>query len=594
MNLELGETLLRKLSKVEIALCGLLGLVLFAGIGAALAELLALSLISILFAIGLSAVLVVKNGGRLGYISSKTKYAGSNLKDIEDSLEALHERNQKTSSESLSFLKRSAVQSTHFATDLGRQSRANREQMRIIESSVLAAVQSNHQILLEESNKHTTELKNLRDELRRVSGRQDALCSRNNELLELSTQSANLTQATIASRIESEINRCVAATSERIDDLQISLVTRGRGLVSKLDELGVSVEGLRSSAVDVSEEQAVKLGDQFSSVAEALSSKLDELGVSVEVVRSSAVDVSDAQTSELEAKLISTTEELSSISSLLKDLYSSDQVLALSNSVSAMKASIKVEIATLLAGMQDVSLTESTVEKLTAVTAHEGLQTRRQLRRHITDTVRDSTRQVEAIAKLMPRLREVNPLIPSTGGFALDAQALLHLIDVLERVRPSTIVEFGGGTSTIWIAYICKQYNTRIISIDHLEEYLEQTRREVARHGFTDMVECRLAPLETLEVNGAEYSWYSVSALSDISGVDLLFIDGPPESTGANARRPAMHVMLEKLRPNAVVILDDTHRESEQETVREWVSTYPEFKVVDDHISRLSILESIK
>ncbi|MGP9788139.1 O-methyltransferase [Glutamicibacter sp. 287] len=240
---------------------------------------------------------------------------------------------------------------------------------------------------------------------------------------------------------------------------------------------------------------------------------------------------------------------------------------------------------------QTVNLSEETTAKLAEEYSRNCLHNRRQLRRHITETVRDSTRQMEALVKLAPRMAEVNPLVPPTGGYALDAQALLHLIDVLERVQPKVIVEFGGGTSTIWMAYICKKFGTRIISFDHLEEYLSRTRTEVDRHGFSDMVELRLAPLEKIQVKGENYSWYSLSELDDLEEVDLLFIDGPPESTGTNARRPAMYVMTARLNDDAVIVLDDTHRESEQDTVQNWTSSFPNYQVVDANISRLTVLE---
>ncbi len=328
----------------------------------------------------------------------------------------------------------------------------------------------------------------------------------------------------------------------------------------------------------------------FEALRQEVLSKIELLSSSVDLATKSILETTRAQTKILEAKFLSSTEESGPVAASFNEPDSSIKIEALNNSINAIETAIKNEINLIRIELSQIINSEPDVEKITAVMAREALQTRRQLRRHVTDTVRDSTRQVEAIAKLMPRLREVNPLIPPTGGFALDAQALLHLIDILERERPSVLVEFGGGTSTIWMAYICRKYNTRIISIDHLELYLGQTEREVARHGFSDMVECRLAPLEPLEIDGTEYSWYSLSTLSDLADVDFLFIDGPPESTGPNARRPAMHVMIEKLSSSAVVVLDDTHRESEQDTIRNWISAYSGFEVVDEHLSRLTVL----
>src|SRR5690625_2571711 len=179
------------------------------------------------------------------------------------------------------------------------------------------------------------------------------------------------------------------------------------------------------------------------------------------------------------------------------------------------------------------------------------------LRKHITTTVRDGTRQVESLIHLAPYFSDKKMPMPSTGDFAIDAQALAHLITLVEDQRPRKILELGSGTSTIWLGYLCKSYGGKLITLDHLDEYLDQTKIAINRHELNSAVEARMAPLETLECHGEAYSWYSKSSFEDLRDIDLLVIDGPPAATGRMARYPALPTVIAQLSDHATVVLDD-------------------------------------
>ena len=87
----------------------------------------------------------------------------------------------------------------------------------------------------------------------------------------------------------------------------------------------------------------------------------------------------------------------------------------------------------------------------------------------------------------------------------------------------------------------------------------------------------RDAPLEELSLAGGTYPWYERRAWKDLTGIDLLFVDGPPAATGAKARYPALPLLREALNPAATVVLDDLVVPDMQETLRLWLDAYPEF-----------------
>ncbi|MBD8063102.1 class I SAM-dependent methyltransferase [Oceanitalea stevensii] len=178
--------------------------------------------------------------------------------------------------------------------------------------------------------------------------------------------------------------------------------------------------------------------------------------------------------------------------------------------------------------------------------------------------------EVQALLQLLPKVQGAVPL-PPVGGWALSAGSLLGLWDVVERERPRTVVECGSGTSTVWLGYAARAVGgVRVVALEHNAAYAERTHALLGEHGLLDVAEVRHAPLVDVEVDGATMRWYDAGRLEDVSSIDLLVVDGPPKSTGPLARLPAVPLLRERLRPGAVVVMDDAHRPDEREALRRW------------------------
>ena len=87
----------------------------------------------------------------------------------------------------------------------------------------------------------------------------------------------------------------------------------------------------------------------------------------------------------------------------------------------------------------------------------------------------------------------------------------------------------------------------------------------------------RDAPLESFSLDGETYSWYARRAWEDLTGIDLLFVDGPPATTGHQARYPALPLLSGSLSPAATVVLDDLVVPDMQKVLRLWLDAYPDF-----------------
>ena len=192
--------------------------------------------------------------------------------------------------------------------------------------------------------------------------------------------------------------------------------------------------------------------------------------------------------------------------------------------------------------------------------------------------IKQTFRQLEALQNLSAVLPATD-VLPATRGWAASPDLLAVLVDLVITERPSLVVECGSGASTLWLALAMRRFEIkgRIIALDHDPVFGGKTRCLLARHDVGDLAEVRDAPLESFSLGGETYSWYARRAWEDLTGIDLLFVDGPPAATGDRARYPALPLLSGSLSPAATVVLDDLVVPDMQEVLRLWHDAYPEF-----------------
>lgn len=177
--------------------------------------------------------------------------------------------------------------------------------------------------------------------------------------------------------------------------------------------------------------------------------------------------------------------------------------------------------------------------------------------------------QLEAFAWLRDELQLKGPL-PPTRGAAAAPDALLELVRIVDRTAAETVVELGSGVSTIVVARRMQQAGRgHITALEHLPEYAAVTRAEIVAQGLEDHATVLDAPLVDTDIDGRAWPWYEIGP--DVPAqIDALFIDGPPERTGPLARYPALPVMRARLKPGAIIFLDDGDRPDEREMAQRW------------------------
>jgi hypothetical protein len=163
-------------------------------------------------------------------------------------------------------------------------------------------------------------------------------------------------------------------------------------------------------------------------------------------------------------------------------------------------------------------------------------------------------------------------VLPPMRSFAVSPDLALDLARRVLDGRAATIVETGSGVSTLVIALALQRRASggHGWALEHDASYAERTRALLEHYGCGEFVTVVHAPLVPVTVDGASYPFYDVERLP-VSGIDLLFIDGPPATSNPRARFPALHVFRPLLDPSAVIVLDDADRPDERGIVEEWV-----------------------
>jgi predicted O-methyltransferase YrrM len=176
-------------------------------------------------------------------------------------------------------------------------------------------------------------------------------------------------------------------------------------------------------------------------------------------------------------------------------------------------------------------------------------------------------RQMEAYVQLHSLIKFNAPL-PATRGWVGSPDLLVTLVHVVRTFKPKLVVELGSGVSTVVMA---KAGAKKIISFDGSEEFARGTRNLLAAHGARG-VEVRATKLAPYKNSSG---WYDPSAFRDIKKIDLLVIDGPQGGDDSNARYPALDVLLSKLSPKAIIILDDANRPGERKLAEDFAAALP-------------------
>lgn len=151
-------------------------------------------------------------------------------------------------------------------------------------------------------------------------------------------------------------------------------------------------------------------------------------------------------------------------------------------------------------------------------------------------------------------------------------QMILNEIQINDR---RTVVEFGSGLSTLYMAKVLYGVGGRLVSVESNEDWAAIVRSWLRDEGVEDCVNLVLAPMTSCEMSIGGLEWYDADivakALEDLS-VDCVVVDGPIayRKEVALSRYPAVPVLKAKLAKRNVIFLDDASRVGEKKVLKMW------------------------
>jgi hypothetical protein len=160
------------------------------------------------------------------------------------------------------------------------------------------------------------------------------------------------------------------------------------------------------------------------------------------------------------------------------------------------------------------------------------------------------------------------------GGWALDTPAIDRLVQLLREHRPSTVVEFGSGTSTLLIAGILAELdkpNSTLISCEQDPAWAEKMRALLTEAGLQDIAHVLHLPLApaTIERPASFAMTDEAESLLRSHPPQLVLVDGPILSSGAS-RLGTLDLVKPFIEGDALVLLDDALRDAELLIAETW------------------------
>jgi hypothetical protein len=201
---------------------------------------------------------------------------------------------------------------------------------------------------------------------------------------------------------------------------------------------------------------------------------------------------------------------------------------------------------------------------------------------------------LEAYFQIM-RVLDGMPELPSFQGWAVSADLGAYLMERVTQGGFDAIIEFGSGSSTLLMALAAARTTIRgaqgpstqplHLALEHLPEYHARTQALLSHYAPGHGVRLVLAPLvpwssaadspSSLFYSGHDALHALATALAPLPRAPrlLVLVDGPPASTGPQARYPALPTLLQHFGQAEVeCIVDDYGRPDDRAVVEHWLA----------------------
>jgi len=197
----------------------------------------------------------------------------------------------------------------------------------------------------------------------------------------------------------------------------------------------------------------------------------------------------------------------------------------------------------------------------------------------LTSSTMEDLKDVLAMHYLAPLAGQYFPW----SAYALRPSGLVKILNQILIYRHLTIVECGGGVSTLYIARLFQRngISGHLYCLEHSLDWLDFLLERLAQEHLESYVTLIHAPLKSCKLSLENLDWYDTEKIRQqlpiSQKIDCLLVDGPPAYRPEIqfSRFPALPFFQAQLAPNATIVLDDINRPGEQEILRRWQALLP-------------------
>lgn len=164
-----------------------------------------------------------------------------------------------------------------------------------------------------------------------------------------------------------------------------------------------------------------------------------------------------------------------------------------------------------------------------------------------------------------PEIAKLTASLP-IGAWAIDAETIDRLVELVRAERPASVVEFGSGTSTVVLASLLADLHKdgpRLVSFEQDPAWAEHSRAALTERGLDRMATVIQLPLGEHADGPPSYVLTKEAAkLLRRLAPQLILVDGPTLDSGAS-RLKTLDLVAPYLGEDATVLLDDALRDAE-------------------------------
>ena len=189
----------------------------------------------------------------------------------------------------------------------------------------------------------------------------------------------------------------------------------------------------------------------------------------------------------------------------------------------------------------------------------------------IQDEQKETIRQIKYHHKELQALGLLGEFLPKNyfpvTGFSLSFQQIQHIINDIAYFKPTKILEFGSGISTVIISNFLKanKLNAKLYSVDNDLEWQDQVKNQIEGNNNTEFFHFPIGETEFSFMN-EKVKWYKIPRdhlINNLKEIDLVIVDGPSGGICKYSRFGFIPFLMNKLSIDAIIFVDDTHRPEE-------------------------------